>query len=349
MNVILNTNKSEKKKDLQKEVVEISTLEELHKLLLNGKQIGNYIKCRKNTDTMINLVKKLPSEKISELIEEIKNKLKDIMISNNKFSQKLFEHCNAEQRIKILNIIKDQFVDISMNKWGSFSLQALLKSISLPEEQEIIRNCIKGKIPELAMNKRSNFVLQKLILVVNEKIIESIFNEIIELFDYLICNSLGVGLLKNYILQIRNTEMKNILLQKIIDNLQKLLSTDVGNSLLLQLIEKNDSDICSTIISSIFSNLDLYIQNSNSFPVIIKCLSISSPKLIKLIPESFFESESVTFLVSTEEGQALLYMLFTKIPKKVKYDSLVFLEKSAKQMSKETSKKIYKFIEDYSK
>lgn len=349
MNTILSTNKSDKQKETKKECSEINSLEELHKSLSNGKQLGNYIKCRKNTETMINLVKKLPPEKISELIEEIKNKLKDIMISNNKFSQKLFEHCNAEQRITVLNIIKDQFADIAMNKWGSFSLQALLKNISLPEEHEICRTCIAGKISELATNKGSNFVLQKLFLLLNEKTIESLFPEILELFDYLICNALGVGLLKNYILTIRNIEKVKILLKKINDNLQKILSTVVGNSFLLQLFDKNNSEIYFDIISSILANIEIYCRNSNSIPVIIRCLSLSTPKLISLIPDSFFDSESLALLASSEEGQALLYILLSKLPKIVKYDCLVFLGKSAKKMNAETAKKIYKFIEDYTK
>ena len=57
---------------------------------------------------MIELIKKLPSEKIGTLIELIKAKLKDILISNNKCSQKLFELCNADQRMKVLTIIKEQ-------------------------------------------------------------------------------------------------------------------------------------------------------------------------------------------------------------------------------------------------
>ena len=83
MNTILSTNKSDKQKETKKECSEINSLEELHKSLSNGKQLGNYIKCRKNTETMINLVKKLPPEKISELIEEIKNKLSVSWIRNN--------------------------------------------------------------------------------------------------------------------------------------------------------------------------------------------------------------------------------------------------------------------------
>ena len=350
----VNKSKKETKKSKEKETINLESLEELQEYLSKGKQLGNYIKCRKNTETMINLIKKLPSEKISELIELIKPKLKDIMISNNKFSQKLFEQCNAEQRLKVLTIIKDQFADISMNKWGSFSLQALIKNISLPEEHELIETCIQGKLSELSMNKRSNFVLQKLFLIFNEKSIESLCEEMLHLFDYLICNSLGVGLLKSFVFTIRSTDVRAILLKKITENLKALLNTPSGNALILQILEKFDAFTNEEIITQILSNIEIYIRNTFSFSIIKQCILLSNNKLLKCIEDTFFESQSIIFLVSSEEGRSLLSLLYTKIPKKVQYDSLVYLEKRAKEIKvnfgdEQLSQIIYTFIEDCTK
>lgn len=350
----VNKSKKETKKSKEKETINLESLEELQEYLSKGKQLGNYIKCRKNTETMINLIKKLPSEKISELIELIKPKLKDIMISNNKFSQKLFEKCNAEQRLKVLTIIKDQFADISMNKWGSFSLQALIKNISLPEEHELIKTCIQGKLSELSMNKRSNFVLQKLFLIFNEKSIESLCEEMLHLFDYLICNSLGVGLLKSFVFTIRSTDVRAILLKKITENLKALLNTPSGNALILQILEKFDAFTNEEIITQILSNIEIYIRNTFSFSIIKQCILLSNNKLLKCIEDTFFESQSIIFLVSSEEGRSLLSLLYTKIPKKVQYDSLVYLEKRAKEIKvnfgdEQLSQIIYTFIEDCTK
>ena len=350
----VNKSKKETKKSKEKETINFESLEELQEYLSKGKQLGNYIKCRKNTETMINLIKKLPSEKISELIELIKPKLKDIMISNNKFSQKLFEQCNAEQRLKVLTIIKDQFADISMNKWGSFSLQALIKNISLPEEHELIETCIQGKLSELSMNKRSNFVLQKLFLILNEKSIESLCEEMLHLFDYLICNSLGVGLLKSFVFTIRSTDVRAILLKKITENLKALLNTPSGNALILQILEKFDAFTNEEIITQILSNIEIYIRNTFSFSIIKQCILLSNNKLLKCIEDTFFESQSIIFLVSSEEGRSLLSLLYTKIPKKVQYDSLVYLEKRAKEIKvnfgdEQLSQIIYTFIEDCTK
>ena len=348
MNLFVN---KETKKSKEKVIIHFESLEELQEYLVKGKQLGNYIKCRKSTETMIELIKKLPSEKIGTLIELIKAKLKDILISNNKFSQKLFELCNADQRMKVLTIIKEQFVDISMNKWGSFSLQALIKNLSLPEEHELIKKCIQGKISELSINKRSNFVLQKILIILNEKTIESLIEEMLHLFDSLICNALGIGLLKSFVFTISSKEIREILLRKIKDNLKTLLATPAGNGLILQILEKFDIKSNEELITEIISNLELYIQNSCSFYVLRKCIIIANNKQIECIKENFFESKVVFLLINSQEGRELLYLLYTKIPKTVKYDNLIYLEKTAKEMNinfsdEQLSKVIYKFIKD---
>ena len=65
----------------------------------------------------------------------------------------------------------------------------------------------------------------------------------------------------------------------------------------------------------------------------------------------FFESKVVFLLINSQEGRELLYLLYTKIPKTVKYDNLIYLEKTAKEMNinfsdEQLSKVIYKFIKD---
>ena len=67
----VNKSKKETKKSKEKETINFESLEELQEYLSKGKQLGNYIKCRKNTETMINLIKKLKNpDKFKEFIEK---------------------------------------------------------------------------------------------------------------------------------------------------------------------------------------------------------------------------------------------------------------------------------------
>ena len=318
-------NKIKKKNSIKIENFE--TLEELLESLKGGKQIGNYIKSRNNTLTMINLLKKLPSEKITELLKMIEHKLKDIMISNNKLSQKLFELCNPEQRLFILNSIKNNFIEIALNKWGSFSLQSLIKIISLPEEQEIIKKCIEGKVYELAMDKQANFVLQKLILLLNEKGMSSITEEIFNIFNHLIYNSNGIGLLKNLILTNKSSETRKKFVNKVIENLPNIINNPNGHTLILQIMEKWDFETCKNLILKIFENISKYSILKFSSIVVLKCVLISDIKKFKNVSKIFFSSNNLNQIIKSENGKEIIKKILMKLPKKNRIEAYENLKK----------------------
>lgn len=314
-----------------------NTLEELLSSLKNGKQIGNYIKARNNSGTMINLIKKLSPKEISDLIEMIKPKIKEIMITNNKFSQKLFEQCNAEQRLQILKGIQHTFIEIALNKWGSYSLQALIKAISLPEEQEIVKQCIEGKVYELAMDKQANFVLQKLILLFNEKGMLSITDEIFDIFHHLIYNSSGIGLLKNLVLTNKGSDTRKKFVIKIIDNLDNIINNSAGHCLLLQMMDKWDYETCKAMIIEIVKDIGKYSMMKYSSIVVLKCISISDIKLAKTMFPTLFRSELVFQLMKTDTGNDIVRELFIKLTKKMRNEALKLLEKTLSEMKEKNS------------
>lgn len=326
-----NVNEKAKKKTKTNEE-EYNSLEELLSALKGGKQIGNFIKSRCNTETMINLIKKLPSDKIGELIEMIKHKLKDIMISNNKFSQKLFEQCTAEQRLIIVNEIKESFIEIAKNKWGSYSLQALIKIISLPEEQEIIKKCIEGRIYELAMDKQANFVLQKLILLLNEKGMSLITEEIFNIFNHLIYNSVGIGLLKNLVLTNKSAEMRKKFVSKVLENLPNIINNQNGHTLLLQMMEKWDFETCKPMIVEIYKEISKFSFLKYSSIVVKRCVEISEIKIIKTLCNSILKGDRVYDFVSYDSGKIILKEIFEKLPLKKKNDFYCGIKNSLKSI-----------------
>ncbi len=323
-----NYNQPNQKKQKPIPTIEnFETLEELLESLKGGKQIGNYIKSRNNTGTMINLLKKLPSNKLTELLNMIQHKLKDIMISNNKLSQKLFELCNTEQRLFILNSIKDNFIEIALNKWGSFSLQSLIKIVSLPEEQEIIKKCIEGKVYELAMDKQANFVLQKLILLLNEKGMSSITEEIFQIFNHLIYNSNGIGLLKNLILTNKSSETRKKFVNKVIENLPNIINNPNGHTLILQIMEKWDFETCKNMILKIFEDISKYAILKFSSIVVLKCVLVSDIKNIKNVSKILFTSDNLNQIIKNDNGKDIIKKILMKLPKKNKIEAFENIKK----------------------
>ena len=124
--------------------------------------LSNFVKARENKDCLMDLVEKMPQPEITTLLLLIKPKMKEILISSHKFCQKFFERLRPEERVCVLKEILPFFVVISLNKWGSISLQALISFITLPEEEDLLLQSVRGNVSKLALNKYSNFVIQKL-------------------------------------------------------------------------------------------------------------------------------------------------------------------------------------------
>ena len=302
------------------DIINFNTLDELLTYLKNGKQIGNYIKTRNTTLTMINLIKKLPPSELGDLIEMIKPKLKEIMISNNKFCQKLFEQCTAEHRVTIFTAIESHLSEIAFNKWGSYSLQALIKLISLPEEQEIITRFIKGRVYDLSMDKQANFVLQKLILVLNEKCLNPLIDEILLIFNHLIYNPSGVNLLKNVIQINKNVEMKKKLVQKLNENLHNVINNPSSHVIIISIIDKWEYDIVKPLVKDVLKDIVRYSFMKISAGIVLRCISIADAKVMKHVSAVFYKAETLSSFTRSELGKEVLKHILNKLPKKIQDD-----------------------------
>lgn len=294
---------------------DFKNLNDLLSSLKNNKQLSSFIKSRKNTETMCSLLKKLTQSELNELISLISSNMKDIMIINNKFCQKLFEQCTPQQRLLILKQLQPYFISIAMDKWGSYSLQALIKIISLPEEQEIIKTCIEGKVEVLAMDKQANFVLQKLILLFNEKGISSITEEIFKIFHQLILHPNGVCLLKNLIMTHKSSEIRKQFVSKVKDNLINIINDQHSHTLILQMMEKWDFETCKGVIYEVFRGFHKYILLQYSPFVLLRCVQVSEDRFIKHLAQIYIKTERFNELFQIGIAVQIIASIYSKLSK----------------------------------
>ena len=83
----------------------------------------------------------------------------------NYFFQQLIKNNDKAFISLIISYISEDFIDISKDYQGTFSLQALLDEISSFEEEQKILNCIKNYEMEMAFNKNATHVLKKIVLL----------------------------------------------------------------------------------------------------------------------------------------------------------------------------------------
>ena len=81
----------------------------------------------------------------------------------NYFFQQLIKKNEQSFISLIISYISDDFIDISKDFSGTFSIQALLDEITSFEEEQSILNSIKNSEMDMALNKNATHVLQKIV------------------------------------------------------------------------------------------------------------------------------------------------------------------------------------------
>ena len=317
------------------------SLETLQQYLEGKKLIGNYIKCRQNTPILISLLKQLPHDDIDKLIELIKPKMKDIVISNNKFIQELLTISTKEQRIKIMTILKDNLVLILSNKWGNFSFQFLYQTSTTEEEQHLFLNIIKNNFQDVIMNKRANYFLQKCMHNFHHSSMDIIYQCLcMDNIKKYIVNSLSLGFLKIFITCYQNNKQKHELLKQLFlyDNLCSILEIDSVINTPKKKETINDNNNNSSGVNNNNSKNEIIPSNIIGMDFIMEVISLlikdNDTLLIEetldcLLKEILNHIEHFSFLSKQTEYKLLLMMLSHSTKEQiVKYISPSFMTSS---------------------
>ena len=197
----------------------------------------------------------------------------------------------------IISYISDNFVEISKDSNGTFSVQALLSEISSIRDEQEILNCIKGFEMLMAYDKNAIYVLQKIVLLFPD--IHRIYlNEIIlNNFIDLCLDSNGICLIKNFIKTNTLQNNKQRIIEEIVQNFNVLAESPFGNYGIQYLMEnwnKNDlNDIKNKIMENIYK-LSMQQYSSN---VVEKAIEIFEEDVKeRMIKKICFESNFVVIL-----------------------------------------------------
>ena len=193
----------------------------------------------------------------------------------------------------IILFISDNFVEISKDSNGTFSVQALLNEISSITGEQQILNIIKNYEMLMAYDKSATYVLQKIILLfpdihridLNEKILNN--------FKELCLDSNGICLIKNFIKTNTLQSNKQRIIEEIVNNFIILAESHYGNYDIQYLMENlniNDlNDIQNKIMENIY-RLSIQQFSSNVVEKAIEVFDehIKERMIIKIIFDSNF-------------------------------------------------------------
>jgi hypothetical protein len=324
------------------------------------KNIGNYIDYSKNiinvqnqNDEFLKYINSLPMKLVNYLCTpkgtvDIQKKLEK---SNRDYKLMLVNHLNKQglskimkntygnyffqQLIKgneqsfislIISYISEDFIDISKDFSGTFSLQALLDEVVSFEEEQKILSCIRNYEMEMAFNKNATHVLQKIVQLFPDihriHLNEVIINNFIELC----LDSNGICLIKIFIKTNTLIKDKTRINEKIITNFITLAENPFGNygiQYLMEIWNNNDlKDIKEKIVENVYK-LSLQQFSSN---VIEKAIEIFEEETRnQIIKKLCFEGNFLLVLIKNKFGKFVLNKAIKYMKMDIKNEFEIYL------------------------
>ena len=225
----------------------------------------------------------------------------------------------------IISYISTEFIEISKDPSGTFSVQALLNEISSIKEEQEVLNSIKGHEIEMAYNKNATYVLQKIVLLFPD--IHRIYlNEIIlNNFKELCLDSNGICLIKNFIKTNTLVNNKKRINDEIKKNFVVLAESPFGNYGIQYIMDNWNKNELNDIKKKIFKNIYKLAVQQFSSNVVEKDIEIfvqdSREKMIKKL---CFEGNFI-ILLKNKFGRFVLNKAINYMKKNLKNEFENFL------------------------
>jgi len=241
-------------------------------------------------------------------------------VYGNYFFQQLIKNSEEQFISLILSYISDNFIEISKDPSGTFSLQALLDQVSTLENEQKILKVLKNHEMEMAFDKNATHVLQKLILIFPDTHRKELNEIILQNIKELCLDSNGICLIKNFIRTntIENDKIK--INNEFIKNFIDFAESPFGNYGIQYLIENWENNMLNDIKNKIMENLYKLSMQQYSSNVVEKAIEIIDGEYREKIIQELCFKGYLTTLLKNKFGRFVLYKAINYMNKREKID-----------------------------
>ena len=240
-------------------------------------------------------------------------------VHGNYFFQKLIKGSNNENIISnILNNILDDFITISKDDSGTFSIQALLNELSSINDINKILQKIKGKELEMIYDKNATYVIQKIVLYIPDFYRKDLNEIILQNFSKLCLDVNGICIIKNFIrtnnIEINKERMKII----ITNNFVLLAQSPYGNYSIQFLMEKLRREELNEIFNVLYENIFKLSIHQFSSNVVEKALEKMDDFIMKKTIDKLFFQGKLIALLKNKFGKFVIRKAINYVPNELK-------------------------------
>ena len=165
---------------------------------------GSFIDVLSNTrgcKILQNYLNGTTSDIINLIFQEIKDSIITLTLSSHihQFLLKLYDCISFPSKLMFLNIISNQFLQLSTHNISTYFIQHLIDKLNTLEEQIYIIKVINPIKLQLSLDKYGTYVIEKVISFFNYNLLDELLQFIINYFVFLACNSSGLCIIKKVI------------------------------------------------------------------------------------------------------------------------------------------------------
>jgi len=245
-------------------------------------------------------------------------------VHGNYFFQKLIKEAPEKIISNIIFYTLEDFINISKDDSGTFSVQALLNEVSSINSINKILQRIKGNELEMIYDKNATYVIQKMVLKFPDFYRKELNDLILQNFPKLCLDVNGICLIKNFIrtnsIESEMEKMKMI----ITNNFLLLAQSPYGNYAIQFLMEKLPKNELNEIFDVLTDNIfKLSVQQYSSNVVEKSFEKMNDFHKLKIFDKLFFLGKFI-FILKNKFGKfvirkAVNYMS-NELKKKVEFE-----------------------------
>ena len=244
--------------------------------------LDNFICSQTGSRMLQNNLDNFSKQIIDILIDKIKSSFEKLMsdVYGNYFCQKLYNMSNFEQRLLILESIKDSFISISKTKSGSHVAQSIIEQALTPEEKKKIMSFMLNYEIEMALDTEGTHVLQKIIQIFPEIERQSLTDVLCKSENVnILCKDLkGISVIKRLISFNKEEKNRIKLVDALYDNCLNIIKTSSGSYILQFLLEEWGLDTGIKLVYFSIYNFETFARYKHGANFINKIIILSLKK-----------------------------------------------------------------------
>ena len=239
-------------------------------------------------------------------------------IHGNCFLQKLIKDSSGKIISSIVLYIIEDFIDISKDDSGTFSIQALLNEISSVNDINKILQKIKGHEIEMIYNKNATYVVQKIVLKFPDFLRKDLNEIILQNFSKLCLDVNGICLVKNFIRTNTIENDKQLMNIIVTNNFVLLAQSPFGNYAIQFLLEKLNSNELNELFGVLNENIYKLSVQQFSSNVVEKALEkMDEITREKTLDKLFFQGKFI-ILLKNKFGKFVISKAVSYMPQELK-------------------------------